>query len=74
MASSVGAWRAAWLLAQLRLRRQFNQLRSAYRFRKSSPARSRFPGQTGMIPGNIPSVPSRGSFRTANFSMLAETR
>ncbi len=40
MASSVGAWRAAWLLARLRLRRQFNQLRSAYRFRKASPART----------------------------------
>jgi hypothetical protein len=38
--SPVSALRAAWLLTWLQLRRQLNQLRSAYRFRKSSAART----------------------------------
>jgi hypothetical protein len=38
--SPVGAWRAAWLLSRLRLRRQWNQIRSANPFRKATPART----------------------------------
>jgi hypothetical protein len=39
-ASPVSAWRAARVLTRLRLRRQWNQIRSASRFRKASPART----------------------------------
>src|SRR5580700_9816076 len=38
--SAIGLWRAAWLLSRLRLRRQWNQLLTAYRFRKSATART----------------------------------
>jgi ABC-2 type transport system permease protein len=38
--SAVGLWRAAWLISRLRLRRQWNQLLTAYRFRKSAKART----------------------------------
>jgi ABC-2 type transport system permease protein len=39
-ASQVSPWRAAWLLSRLRLRRQWNQIRSASLFRGASPART----------------------------------
>jgi ABC-2 type transport system permease protein len=39
-ASQVSPWRAAWLLSRLRLRRQWNQIRSASLFRRASPART----------------------------------
>jgi ABC-2 type transport system permease protein len=37
---AVTAWRAAWLLTRLRLYRQWNIVRSAYRFRKPSSVRT----------------------------------
>jgi ABC-2 type transport system permease protein len=36
----VSAWRAAWLLTRLQLRRQLNQFWSLNRFRKASPNRT----------------------------------
>lgn len=40
MTSPVSAWRAAWLLTRLQLRRQRNQIRALNRFRKAQPARA----------------------------------
>jgi ABC-2 type transport system permease protein len=39
LTAPVGAWRAAWLLAKLRWRRQFNQIGSLYRYRIGLPGR-----------------------------------
>ena len=40
MTAPMSAARAAWLLTRLRLRRQLNQIGSAYRWRKASPTRT----------------------------------
>lgn len=69
---AAGVARAAWLLTRLRLRRQWNQIRSAYRFRGSSSPRT---GTGRKAPGLLLTafvvVAMLGNFANLSYHSLA---